>query len=382
VKPSLELLRSLTDEHVLRALMSEPRLTRAELAARTGISKPTVSESVRRLTDVGLVRDTGERTTGRGRIGTYYGLAADVGSALVASIAPEGVVAESLDVHGAVLARDVVPVRRPARPDEVAAALCEAAARVAGAAPPVRLATVSAADPVDRSTGRLVHLPDAPFLIGELAPADTLRPVVEGPVVVDNDVNWAARAERAAAGDDDLDDFAYLHLGEGLGGAVVADGEVRRGWSGLAGEIAHVLTSGPGGRAVAFTEVFAELGLRRTGSTAVNVEALLAGLAEPGGTLAGHLALATGGVVAALVALADPRVVVLGGTWGVDPALVAAVRSVVEGLPRPVDVRAARVTQEPSLRGARSRALVDLRAAVVARVTMGAHPPRPGGNDR
>ena len=48
-KPSLDLLRSLTDEHVVRALMEVERLTRAELSARTGISKPTISESVRRL---------------------------------------------------------------------------------------------------------------------------------------------------------------------------------------------------------------------------------------------------------------------------------------------------------------------------------------------
>ncbi|MGJ3559356.1 winged helix-turn-helix domain-containing protein [Streptomyces sp. INA 01156] len=37
-KPSLEMLRALTDENVLRALMEEGRLTRAEIAARTGIS--------------------------------------------------------------------------------------------------------------------------------------------------------------------------------------------------------------------------------------------------------------------------------------------------------------------------------------------------------
>src|SRR3954470_18037974 len=312
-KPSLELLRSLTDEHVLRALMDERRLTRAELALRTGISKPTVSESVRRLSDAGLVRDTGERTTGRGGVGTYYALA-ELGSALVVSIAPEGVVAERVDVHGEVRAREVASVRRPARPDDVTMALSAAIAVVAEAAPPVRLATVSAADPVDRATGRLVHLPDAPFLLGELAPADMLRPVVQGPIAVDNDVNWAARAERAAAGDDDLDDFAYLHLGEGLGSAVVADGEVRRGASGLAGEVAHVVTSGPGGHAVAFTKVFAELGVRRKGSTAVNVDALLAGLGGAGATVAEHLAVAISGVVAALVALTDPRVVVLGGT--------------------------------------------------------------------
>ena len=68
-KPTLELLRSLSDEHVLRALMAERRATRAEIAAATGLSKPTVSESVRRLSASGAVVDTGERTTGRGRVG-------------------------------------------------------------------------------------------------------------------------------------------------------------------------------------------------------------------------------------------------------------------------------------------------------------------------
>ena len=54
------------------------------------------------------------------------------------------------------------------------------------------LAVVSAADPVDRATGRLVHLPGAPFLLGELSPPDVLEGMVDGPVIVDNDVNWPA----------------------------------------------------------------------------------------------------------------------------------------------------------------------------------------------
>src|SRR3954467_12292323 len=102
-KPSHDLVRALTDEHVLRALMRHRRLTRAELAQEIGISKPTAGESVRRLTERGLVVDTGERTPGgrgRGRVGSYYALAADVGAALAVSIAPDGVVAESVDVYG------------------------------------------------------------------------------------------------------------------------------------------------------------------------------------------------------------------------------------------------------------------------------------------
>src|SRR3954465_7761287 len=109
-KPSLELLRSLTDEHVLRALIDKSRLPRAEIAARTGISKPTVGESVRRLAEGGLLRDTGERTTGPGRTGPYHPPAAALGVAMVLGIAPDGVVAEAVDVHGQVVAREAEAV--------------------------------------------------------------------------------------------------------------------------------------------------------------------------------------------------------------------------------------------------------------------------------
>src|SRR6187200_2819454 len=98
--PSLELLRSLTDEHVLRAVMEHGRLTRADIAARTGISKPTVSESVRRMTAADVLVDTGERTSGRGRAGSYYTLSETAGTALVVSIRPDGVLAEALDPFG------------------------------------------------------------------------------------------------------------------------------------------------------------------------------------------------------------------------------------------------------------------------------------------
>src|SRR5690349_2282602 len=113
------MLRALTDEHVLRALMRHRRLTRAELATHTGISKPTISESVRRLAAADLVVDTGERTTGRGRVGSYYALADDVGYALVVSVAPEGVVAEVVDAYGDVVAHAVEEVTRPAHPAQV-----------------------------------------------------------------------------------------------------------------------------------------------------------------------------------------------------------------------------------------------------------------------
>src|SRR3954447_7344849 len=319
-KPSQDLLRSLTDENVLRALMQHRRLTRAELAAGIGISKPTAGESVRRLTELGLVADTGERTPGgrgRGRVGSYYALADDVGAALALSIAPEGIVAECVDAYGDTVSRAEKKISRPARPEQVADALHMAAQEAGFAAGPTpRLAVVSAADPVDRATGRLIQLPDAPFLLGDLDPVAVLTPHITGPVTVDNDVNWAARAERDHAGTTPLDDFAYLFLDEGLGCAIVSDGEVRRGRTGLAGEIAHLVTVGPDGQATRLIAVFGRLRLPPPRSTATDADRPLTAPTGPQPqAVATRQALgqAVGGVLAAVVALADPELVIIGG---------------------------------------------------------------------
>jgi predicted NBD/HSP70 family sugar kinase len=359
-KPSQELIRSLTDEHVLRALMKHRRLTRAELATEIGISKPTAGESVRRLAERGLVADTGERTPGgrgKGRVGSYYALAPTVGVALAITIAPEGVVAECLDVYGDTVAHAVRQIDRPPHPRQVAAALKAAvgeATKAATAGRSARLAVVSAADPVDRASGRLVHLPDSPFMVGELDPVAILAPYVDGPIVVDNDVNWAAQAQRRAGAD-----FAYLYLGEGVGCAIVHDGEVRRGRTGLAGEIAHLLTVGPDGRAIPFIDVFAELDLRQPGSTAIDVDRLLSDA-----SIRNAVGAAVAGVIAAVVALADPEEVIVGGSWG--PPLIDSIRAAAAVLPRRVAVRAAELSGQPVLAGVRTEALSRLRAMVTS----------------
>jgi predicted NBD/HSP70 family sugar kinase len=375
LKPSLRLLRSLSDEHVLRALMAERQLTRAEIADRTGLSKPTVSDSVRRLAQSGLLHDTGERTIGRGRVGSYYAFAEDIGAALVVSIAPDGIVAEIVNVYGSLLAHELERVATAARPAQVRRAIRAAAGRARShAATPVRLAVVSAADPVDRTSGRLVHLPDAPFLVGELSPAEVLAPLVSGPITVDNDVNWAARAERDLAGSgsaDQLDNFGYLYLGDGLGCAIVSDGEVRRGHRGIAGEIAHITSRSPSGHPTRFIDVFADLALRRGGTTAIDSNLVLSiadgtGAGAQARRLRTALAAAVTDVLTAVVALTDPALIVIGGTWGSHPAILNSIATEFARQPRHVPVQAARLTNQPSLTGARDHALHELRAAILS----------------
>jgi predicted NBD/HSP70 family sugar kinase len=277
-----------------------------------------------------------------------------------------------------VLHRSVVSLDRYAAAGHVARALEEAGRAVRErTASALRAAVVSAADPVDRATGRLVHLPDAPFLVGDLDPVPVLEALVDGPMLIDNDVNWAARAEQAEGVVPGARDFVFLYLGEGLGCAVVSDGEVRRGSAGLAGEIAHVVVSGPSGQAMRFTDVFAQLGLRRGGSAAIDVERLRLRLEDAAGddaagdgaagasATARALAVAVGDMVMAAIALTDPAAVVVGGPWGTHPSFVRALRAQTTRLPREANVVVTSVVDEPELAGARRAALGLLRDTIV-----------------
>lgn len=57
------------------------------------------------------------------------------------------------------------------------------------------------------------------------------------PVAVENDLNASALGAAAILG---LDDLAYLALGTGIAVGLVLDGRLRRGVSGLAGEVGHL----------------------------------------------------------------------------------------------------------------------------------------------
>ncbi len=77
---------------------------------------------------------------------------------------------------------------------------------------------------------------DKPFqrLLAEKLDADL-------PIAIDNDANVAALAELKLGAGKNLDDFIYITLGTGVGGAIISQGEILRGSNGAAGEIGHII---------------------------------------------------------------------------------------------------------------------------------------------
>ena len=367
-RPSLEMLRRLTDRRVFEQLLEAESLTRAEIAARTGISKPTISESVRRLIDADVVMESGRQSGGRGRAGTYCRLRTDSAAALAVSVGPDGIVAESFDLKNRPVAHVERAVPAPVDGNTLEPLLLAAVRTVVEGTPgTVRSCVVSVAAPVDRRTGRLVHLSYSPFLVGEFDPRRILSSVSPA-VVVDNDVNWAALAEHQHGNATDLEDFALCYLGAGIGGAVMVGGSIVGGARGMAGELARALTTGPAGRSLRLFECFAAWDLLELGSEAIDVPRVRSVL--EGGSVAhrrrrDEIAAAVAGALNSVVALLDPQGVLLGGPWGSAPGLIDLVADRIEPVADPALIlRPAALIDAPYRDGVRIRAVAAARQAV------------------
>ena len=384
------LLRELNDRAALELLLADGPMTRAQLSERTGVSKVTVSQMLARLEERGLVRVVGEQAGGRGPNAALYSVVPssayvaglyvdyDMVSAAVADVAGNRVANVSVDPNGA---DDPVDMVR----DAIGRA-CESAGIDLADLSAVVIGSPGVLDPRTGAPRLAINLPT--WHEGVL---DGLRDALHTPVVIENDVNLAAMAERADGAAAGLDDFVLIWLGGGLGLATVIGGQVLRGSGGAAGEIGWMpvhgtlLPSGnehPGKAGLqalaggwAVQALAAEHGFgggSASDAVAAAVAAIEAGSTASGGPrgadfldeVAHRVAIG----VAAVCVVLDPGLVVLGGPVGHAGGAELATRVAAEVpricLARPTVVPTT-VHGEPVLRGAMQAALAQARARLL-----------------
>jgi predicted NBD/HSP70 family sugar kinase len=375
------LLRELNDRAALELLLAEGPLTRAQLSERTGVSKVTGSQVLARLEERGLVMIAGQQAGGRGPNAALYSVVP--ASAYVAGLYVEldQVSAAVADVTGRRVAEVTVD---PNGADDPVGMVRDAIVRACASA---GIALSSLSSVVIGSPGVLDPKTGAPRLAVNLPTwhegvLDGLRKVLHTPVVIENDVNLAAMAERADGAAAGLDDFAFVWLGGGLGLATVIGGTVLRGSGGAAGEIGWLpvhgtmLPSGdehPGKAGLqalaggwAVQALAAEHGFGGGAPDEAVARAVAAG--ARGEAFLDEVAHRVSIGVAAICTVLDPGLVVLGGTVGAAGGAALAAR-VAAGVPRICLARPTVVPtkagDEPVLRGAMLAALDQARAGLL-----------------
>ncbi|MEU6818938.1 ROK family transcriptional regulator [Streptomyces sp. NPDC046860] len=243
--------RAINDRLALRLLQQEGPLTAGQLKQLTGLSRPTVSDLVERLSVSGHIRVVGESgEQRRGPNARLYGIAADRAHLAALDVRTGGVLVLVSDLVGRVLAEVAVPIDAGSGTGsavEQAVAAVEEAARKAGPDAWAGLHTVGIGAPglVDPATGDLRDSSGLPAWHRSLVAA-LQRRLPKARVTVENETNLAALAEQREGAARDRDTFVLLWLGHGVGAAVVLDGRLRRGASGGTGEIGFLPVPGTG----------------------------------------------------------------------------------------------------------------------------------------
>ena len=237
------LLRELNDRAALDLLLPGTPLTRTQISEQTRVSKVTVAQMLARLEERGLVTVVGQQEGGRGPNAALYSVVPS--SAYVAGLYVEldGVSAGVADVTGRVVAEVSVNPNGSANPVELVRGAVDRACRTAGVEMSrLNAFVIGSPGVVDPRTGdpRLaINLPD--WHEGVLG---ALRGALNRPVIIENDVNLAALAERSVGAAQGLEEFVLVWIGGGLGMAAFLGGKVHRGAAGAAGEIGYLPVPG------------------------------------------------------------------------------------------------------------------------------------------
>ncbi|CAM5596081.1 ROK family transcriptional regulator OS=Streptomyces aurantiogriseus OX=66870 GN=GCM10010251_29350 PE=3 SV=1 [Streptomyces aurantiogriseus] len=330
---------------VFAVLAEAGSATRPQLASLAGLSKPTVSSAVAELESVRLAAHSGTASSGTGRSAAVYRLGPAAGAVLAVDLGPVHTRVRGCALDGTLLAEATT-----SRAD-AAEAVREALAALPPDAP-LRTIVVAVGDVTARQ-GEGAGMRPATAKAGPLfdAMAVALPPGV--PVHLENNVNCAALAELHEGAARGRRTFGYLRIGVGIGLGIVVGGQVLSGANGAAGELARLPYPWDDGREPRHEALEEYIGarslLRRAaeawqdadGPCPDTVERLFALAAEgraAARAVVGRHAADVGRLAAAVTAVLDPGLIVLGGITGADPQLLPGVRAELARLSWPTEV--------------------------------------------
>ena len=346
-------LRVNNERVLLERLRASGAASRAELSRVTGISKPTVSAALGNLERAGLVRETGEMTVtaGRGRSAVLYEVNPTAGYVVGIDIGRSRIRVALADLEGEIRGRREVrnDVDGAAGPEPIVATATQLAHEVVAEAgldwSHVVHIVVGTPGVFDQASNEVRYAGSLPGW-GRTGVVDSLRRELGTELSVHNDANLAALGEYAFGAGRDCPLLVFLMVGTGIGAGIVVDGKLFAGANGAAGEVGYLPFAegrgleGSAGReasaqdAADNREPYSSRGMldAATGGSAVTALAAAAGMPAPGSpkdvfdaaragdraaldavrTEAARLAHA----VAAIAAMLDPALVILGGGVG------------------------------------------------------------------
>lgn len=229
----------------LQIIREEGPLSRAEIARRLHLSRPTASRIVDALEHAGLITSTGKSQPTGGRLGELYSFRDDAGFVLGLELGTREARVAIATLNGEIVSstsRSLSLETRQSVLPQLSSLVTDAISQFS--ARPANILSIGVAVP------GVVHLTPVPgyvdaakvFLgLNDRPLQSELEALFGVPVAMDNDVNLAAIGECQFGCAQGHRNVIYLFVGRGIGAGLVLGGNLFRGSSQAAGEVGNMV---------------------------------------------------------------------------------------------------------------------------------------------
>jgi predicted NBD/HSP70 family sugar kinase len=236
-RASSEVARDINRDVVLELIRTKQPISRADLSRLSGLRPSTISAIVGQLLDEKWISEGPVMRLPRGRRPTMLSLNAE-SVILVSDIRPTQVIIAVVDLNGRFLSRETLPlVKDPARGVEN---IIGAMQKMIANYPDRSFEGIGLSLPgrVDPTTQRLILAPNLSWTNYDIKGAIERKIPLQ--IEMDNAANACLLSELWFGHMDGVREAVLVTVSEGVGSAILANGRLVTGKSGLAGEFGHV----------------------------------------------------------------------------------------------------------------------------------------------
>lgn len=227
---------------VLDLVRRESPISRVELSHATGLTETSISKTVRRLLESGLIEEAGLDSSGRGKSRTMLRLAPTAMHALGIVLDDTRINCVLTDFSGELLATQELSGTRGEFPhsviERVATAVLEMISAAGITASDVAGACLASPGRFDEQKNRL-RMSTVAADWEDYDVQEEFTELTSIPARLEKDYGCAALAEHWVARDTPSD-FVTVYIANGIGAGIIIDGELYGGSSSNAGEIGHL----------------------------------------------------------------------------------------------------------------------------------------------
>lgn len=240
-KATAQQLKEHNQRLVLRAIYTGQASSRAAIAEKTGLTRPTISQIVGELLEAGLVQEEGPGESRGGKPPTILSFTDDAYQITGLHLGGHRTFGAVTDLRGRILARAARPTDRTDTESVLAGldlVLDDLRAQATRPLLGIGVSVPGLVDPSNDIVRYTAYLNWRNVPLGERLAAHCGGDV---PIYLDNDTNLAALGEQVFGAGDGIANMVIVMVGvAGIGAGIVINGEIYHGATGGAGEIGHM----------------------------------------------------------------------------------------------------------------------------------------------